>query len=63
MNVILNEVIAVRVPVSLKEKLVYFSEQEEVRVSSVIRLAILSYLKQESPELFHKRPSAWSIAS
>ena len=61
MNVILNEVIAVRVPVSLKEKLVYFSEQEEMRVSSVIRQAILVYLKQESPELFHKRPSVWSI--
>ena len=37
MNVILNEVISVRMPVSLKEKLVYFCEQEEVRVSSVIR--------------------------
>ena len=63
MNVILNEVIAVRVPVSLKEKLVYFSEQEEVRVSSVIREAIQNHLKQESPELFHKRPAAWSITS
>ena len=56
-----HELIAVRVPLSLKEKLVYFSEQEEVRVSSVIRQAILSYLKQESPELFHKRPNSWSI--
>ena len=63
MNVILNEVIAVRIPSSLKEKLVYFSEQEEVRVSSVIREAIQNHLKQESPELFHKRPNSWSITS
>ena len=63
MNVILNEVISVRMPVSLKEKLVYFAEQEEVRVSSVIRQAIQNHLKQESPELFHKKPSTWSITS
>jgi len=61
MNIILNEIIAVRLPGTLKEKLVYFAEQEESRVSSVIRQAILSHLKKEMPELFQKTPYSWSL--
>ncbi len=62
MNVILNEVITVRLSSILKEKLVYFCEQEEIHLSTGIRQMIQNQLKQEMPELFQKRPSSWTIS-
>jgi hypothetical protein len=60
MNVILTEVVAVRIPASLKEKLAYYAEQEEMHVSGAVRTALVFFLKKEMPELFNKRPSSWS---
>ena len=52
MNIILNEVVAFRIPSSLKRKLVAYAEAEELRVSSVVRQAIVCYLKREFPQGF-----------
>ena len=62
MSIILNEVVAVRLPTSLKRKVVDYAESEELRVSGVIRQALVAFLKQEMPESFNKIPAAGWIA-
>lgn len=63
MNIILNEVVAIRLPSSLKRKVVDYAEAEELRVSGVIRQALVAFLKKEMPESFNKVPAAGWIAN
>ena len=62
MSIILNEVVAVRLPSSLKRKIVDYAKNEELRVSGVIRTAVVAFLKKEMPESFNKVPAAGWIA-
>ena len=63
MSIILNEVVAVRLPSSLKRKIVDYAEREEIRVSSFMRMAAVAFLKKEYPESFNRAPAVGWIAN
>ena len=63
MSIILNEVVAVRLPTSLKRKVVDYAESEELRVSGVIRQALVAFLKKECPESFNRAPAVGWVAN
>ena len=57
MNVIQNKNVAFRCPNTLKEKLQRYAEENDLRVSAVIRAACSGYLKEQAPHLFWNPPS------
>ena len=63
MSIILNEVVAVRLPSTLKRKIVDYAEREEIRVSSFMRMAAVAFLKKECPESFNRAPAVGWIAN
>ena len=53
MNIIHNQNVAFRCPNTLKEKLQTYAEENDLRVSAVIRTACVEWLKREAP---HRLP-------
>ena len=47
MNIIQNENVAFRCPNTLKEKLQKYEEENDLRVSAVIRTACVEYIRKE----------------
>ena len=52
MNIIHNQNVAFRCPNTLKEKLQTYADENDLRVSAVIRNACVDYLRKEKPIAF-----------
>ena len=52
MNIIHNQNVAFRCPNTLKEKLQTYADENDLRVSAVIRNACVSYLRNEQATAF-----------
>ena len=52
MNIIHNQNVAFRCPNSLKQKLEVYAEENDLRVSAVIRNACVDYLRKQMPTTF-----------
>ena len=56
MNIIHNQNVAFRCPNTLKEKLQAYAEENDLRVSAVIRNACVAFLRKELPEAYSNFP-------
>lgn len=52
MNIIHNQNVAFRCPNTLKEKLQTYADENDLRVSAVIRNACVDYLRKEKPTAY-----------
>ena len=52
MNIIHNQNVAFRCPNTLKEKLQTYADENDLRVSAVIRNACVDYLRKQMPKAF-----------
>ena len=52
MNIIHNQNVAFRCPNTLKEKLQTYADENDLRVSAVIRNACVDYLRKQMPTAF-----------
>ena len=52
MNIIHNQNVAFRCPNTLKEKLQTYADENDLRVSAVIRNACVDYLRKQIPTAF-----------
>ena len=55
MNIIHNQNVAFRCPNTLKDKLQVYADDNDLRVSAVIRNACVSYLRKEQVPAFSQR--------
>ena len=60
MNIIHNQNVAFRCPNSLKEKLQVYADENDLRVSAVIRNACVSFLRKEQLTSFSTFPASLS---
>lgn len=60
MNIIHNQNVAFRCPNTLKEKLQVYADENDLRVSAVIRNACVSYLRKEQPTNYSTLPASLS---
>ena len=60
MNIIHNQNVAFRCPNTLKEKLQVYADENDLRVSAVIRSACVSFLRKDQPNIYSTFPASLS---